>query len=150
VDLCRSSRFRAAQAIYDPGMISYDRRALTRLPAADLTATIWLGYRAGRIKAAAIEFNRYGMAVRTSQPLPAHGSVELTLECGGTVIHGVVAAIHNCGVLAEGGYRCGLQFRTDAPTQFDRDHIRRALANIEEMLTRNEVTSTQTAQLTVT
>jgi hypothetical protein len=131
-------------------MASSERRSLSRLPADELIATLWLGYRQGRIKATALEFNRHGMAVRTEHPLPAHGTVELALECRSIRIQHVVAVIHNCRSLLDGGYRCGLQFRTDARTQFDREKIRSGLSLLEEMLSVSAVESAGDAGVGVT
>jgi len=111
-----------------------DRRVLKRLPAGEVAVTLRLGYRLGRVPAVVLDFNRHGMAVRTEQPLPSHGTVDLALECRSVRITGVVAVIHNCRVLGDGGYRCGLQFRTDDRTQLDRVHIRQALTRLEETL----------------
>jgi hypothetical protein len=111
-----------------------DRRARIRLPADEVVVTLRAGYRVGRVQARVLDFNRYGLSVRTDRPLPPDGTVDLSLALGAVHVSGVVAVIHNCRLLDDGCYRCGLQFRTDARAQFDRNQIRAALARLENAL----------------
>jgi hypothetical protein len=122
-------------------MTATDRRERARFCATDLCATLRLGYRFGRVKASVLDFNRHGMSLVTDRPLPRHGTVDLALACESVRIDGVVAVIHNCRGLPDGTFRCGLQFRTDARTQFDRERIRTALHELESLL-RDEVVRT--------
>lgn len=110
-----------------------DRRDRARLPAKTLTATLRLQYRLTRVRAPVIDFNRYGMSLRLDRPLPNNGVVHLALVCDAIEIRGIVGVIHNCRALGNDGYRCGVQFRTEAQTQLDRDQTREALAGLERL-----------------
>src|SRR5512139_1854299 len=99
-------------------MSSTDRRDTPRVPAQELSATLRLRYRLARIEATALDFNRHGMSLRTDRPLPEHGAIDLALDFGTIRIEGIVAVIHNCRELGDGSFRCGVQFRTDAHSQF--------------------------------
>jgi len=94
-------------------------------------ATIGVRFPWPRITADVLDFNRYGMSLRLARPLATNQTVDIELDFGVLHIEGVVGVIHNCRSLRDGGYRCGIQFRTGAATQLDRNQIRSQLAGLE-------------------
>lgn len=108
-----------------------ERRQHPRCETRGLTATIGQAFRWNRITADVLDYNRYGMSLRLTRPLATDQTIDIELDFGTMHIAGVVGVIHNCRGLRDGGYRCGIQFRTGARTQLDRNQIRAQLARLE-------------------
>lgn len=110
-----------------------DRRAWPRLDASPLTAS--LRVRGGLIhrRVVALDFNRYGIALRCAQPLERDRRVYLTLCCAEVQVQNVVGVVHNCLALG-GAFRCGIRFRPGSALQLDRLRVEDQLARLEQAL----------------
>ena len=87
--------------------------------------------RFGVIPAEALDFNRFGIAVRTTRPMGRDRPVFMSLRCGAVQIHSVVGVVHNC--VREGRhFRCGIRFRLGSALQLDRQRVEALLARLEE------------------
>lgn len=111
-----------------------DRRVHPRRASHGLSATIGQGFRFRRVIAEVLDFNRHGMSLRMARALPATEPIEIALEFENVHIDGLVGVIHNCRSLADGSVRCGIQFRTGARTQLDRNAVREKLVRLEKAL----------------
>jgi hypothetical protein len=96
-----------------------------------LSATIGQRFRWGRVTADVLDFNRHGMSVRLPRPLPGNQPLEIQLDFGDLHIPDIVGVIHNSRCLRDGSVRYGVQFRTGARTQLDRNAVRAQLARLE-------------------
>lgn len=80
-----------------------------------------------------LDFNRFGAALKTEQPLAKDKQLFITLKHPEVILPGVVGVVHNC-IRENDGYRCGIQFRTRSDLQLDKDRIESALARLERLL----------------
>ncbi len=111
-----------------------ERRAHARLAGVvRLSAQLRCRGQIGQIPVRVLDFNRHGLAVRCERPLPKDQVVFLALAHGERVLERVVGVVHNCFSL-EGGYRCGIRFRTQSRLQFDRETVESGLAELESAL----------------
>lgn len=115
-----------------------DRRVYPRRASRGLSATIGQGFSFRRTIAEVLDFNRHGMSLRMAHALPATEPVEIALDFDNLHIDGLVGVIHNCRSLADGSVRCGIQFRTGARTQLDRNAVREKLVRLEKALAANQ------------
>ena len=122
-----------------------DRRPTPRRSSRGLTATIGQRFRLRRIIADVLDFNRHGMSLKMERPLPTEHPIDIELDFGDLHIEGIVGVIHNCRCLDEGGYRCGIQFRTSARTQLDRNLVRQQLTRLELALLSNRGVALETS-----
>jgi hypothetical protein len=112
-----------------------DRRAIPRFPVTGMTATLRVSGRFSRHDATVIDFNREGATLLLSEPVSASRPIYLSLAKPPLRLDGIVGAIHNCRPAADGGYRCGVQFRTRSLLQLDRESTERELIRLEISLT---------------
>jgi hypothetical protein len=113
-----------------------ERRAVPRFTGQDMKVSVRQQGRIARTHSTALDFNRFGVAVLTQGPLEKAKPVFLTLECRGLQLENVVGVVHNC-IAQDGGYRCGIQFRTQSTLQFDRNLVERTLQQLEIELLAN-------------
>lgn len=109
-----------------------DRRQTPRSPAAALSVTLRPKGRIGSMTAEAVDFNRYGIAVRAAQALTLEQPVFLNLACEDVRVDQIVGIVHNCLRLGE-AYRIGIRFRLNSPLQRDRPLIERQLSCLEAL-----------------
>lgn len=110
-----------------------ERRNVPRFNGHDLKVSVRQRGRIARTHSTAVDFNRFGVAVLTRDPLEKSKPVFLTLECRGVKLENVVGVVHNC--IAQGDeYRCGIQFRTQSTLQFDRNLVEQTLLQLEAEL----------------
>ena len=108
-----------------------ERRGRPRLPgSAGLSAELRIKGRMGQFSVQVLDFNRFGLAACCQRPLPKDQIVFLTLSDGERLLQRVIGVVHNC-LSMDGGYRCGIRFRTQSALQFDREEVESALAALE-------------------
>ncbi len=107
-----------------------ERRALPRLPAEGMLVRVRRKGRIGRLEGIARDYNRHGIGLVLDQPLPKDATVYISMVCGDDRLENVIGIVHNCLAL-DGGYRCGIQFRTTSHLQMDRCAIELALTQLE-------------------
>ena len=109
-----------------------DRRTLPRFTG-DMKVSLRQRGRIARTPSTVVDFNRFGIALLTHDPLEKSKPIFLTLECNGVQLDNVVGVVHNC--IAQGDdYRCGIQFRTRSTLQFDKNLVERTLQQLEMAL----------------
>ncbi len=108
-----------------------DRRSQPRFAPQALSAFLRLKGELGRTTVGVLDFNRHGLAVQCDRPLPKEAHVFLSLDDGETQLERVIGVVHNCLTL-DGGYRCGIRFRTQSRLQFDREVVEARLRELEE------------------
>lgn len=106
-----------------------ERRTLPRFTG-NMKVSLRQRGRIARIHSTVVDFNRFGIALLTRDPLEKSKPVFLTLECGGVQLDNVVGVVHNC-ITQEDGYRCGIQFRTRSTLQFDKNLVEHTLHQLE-------------------
>ena len=112
----------------------HERRQRPRLPCPDLSVVVRPRGRLVGTAVRALDFNRFGIAVQTTQPLPRDRALFLRLAGRGVRLDNLVAVVHNC--VREGEfYRCGIRFRTGSELQMDRLHVEYLLSRLEDTLT---------------
>ncbi|MGE0622546.1 MAG: PilZ domain-containing protein [Pseudomonadales bacterium] len=111
----------------------HDRRSEPRYRGLRLCAQLRLKGQLSRSAVEVLDFNRYGLAVRSERPLPKDQIVFLSLDDGEQVLDRVIGIVHNC-LVQEGGYRCGIRFRTQSSLQFDRELVEMRLRSLERAL----------------
>lgn len=107
-----------------------DRRQTTRHSAAHISVAVRPRGRLTTLGAEAVDFNRYGIAVYTDQPLDREQCVFLTLACGDVRVSQLVGIVHNC-VRQGDRFRCGIRFRLSSGLQRDRSMAERRLSLLE-------------------
>jgi hypothetical protein len=95
-----------------------------------MVACVRLKGQLARVPVEVIDFNRHGLAIRCTRPLPKDSLVFLSLNAGEQVLDRVVGVVHNCLGMDE-GFRCGIRFRTQSDLQFDREMVEAQLATLE-------------------
>lgn len=111
----------------------HDRRSDPRYLGLRLCAHLRLKGQLGRLPVEVLDFNRHGLAVRSERALPKDGIVFLSLDDGEQILERVIGVVHNC-LEQDGGYRCGIRFRTQSSLQFDREFVERRLRALERTL----------------
>ncbi|MEM9620401.1 MAG: PilZ domain-containing protein [Pseudomonadota bacterium] len=107
-----------------------ERRSKPRIPTESLVVSVRRKGRINRLVGLAINFNRYGVAIVLDQPLNKDSTVYLALSHGDTHVDELIGVVHNC-ISQDQGYRCGIQFRTQSPMQFDREMVESRLRQLE-------------------
>jgi hypothetical protein len=110
-----------------------DRRRDSRLDGTGLAVTLRPRGRLGALPADAVDFNRYGIAVQTDQPLSKDRTVYLSLRCGDLRVDHLVGVVHNC-VRQGVRYRSGIRFRPSSELQRDRVRVQELLSCLESSL----------------
>ncbi len=110
-----------------------ERRALPRLPAEHMLVRVRRKGRIGRIEGVAQDYNRHGIGLVLDKPFPKDTTVYITMVSGDKRLENVIGVVHNC-LEVDGGYRCGIQFRTTSHLQMDRRAVEQALAQFEQIL----------------
>jgi len=123
----------------------HERRRHPRYPTASLPVRVRKKGRFATLDGMAADFNRHGMGLIIDQPLPKDSVVFLTIADGCTRIKNVRGVVHNC-CATPAGYRCGVQFRTDSPQQFDGGTVSQQLLMLESRLV-NDLPSQWTHRL---
>ena len=108
-----------------------DRRSQPRFAPQTLSALLRLKGELGRTTVSVLDFNRHGLAIQCDRPLPKEARVFLSLDDGETQLERVIGVVHNCLAL-DGGYRCGIRFRTQSKLQFDREAVEASLEELED------------------
>ncbi len=111
----------------------HDRRSQPRFRGLHLTAQLRLKGQFGRTPVQVLDFNRHGLAVRSDRPLPKDQVVFLSLDDGQQTLDRVIGVVHNC-LDQDGGFRCGILFRTQSSLQFDREMVEKQLRVMERTL----------------
>jgi len=111
----------------------HDRRSEPRYHGSGLCAQLRLKGQLGWSSVEVLDFNRYGLAVRSDRPLPKDQIVFLSLDDGEQALERVIGVVHNCLIL-DVGYRCGIRFRTQSSLQFDREIVEKRLRALERAL----------------
>lgn len=109
-----------------------DRRQGPRFGAAGLDVALRRRGRFGAIAARALDFNRHGIAVSTTQPISKDRPVYLSLRCGAVCVDNVVGVVHNC-VRQGNRFRCGIRFRLGSALQRDRRKVEALLQHLESV-----------------
>ena len=110
-----------------------ERRTNPRFSGEDMQVLVRQRGRMARAQSRVVDFNRFGIALITSERLEKNKPLFLTLTCHGVHLENVVGVLHNCIAHAD-GYRCGIQFRTQSTLQFDRNFVERTLSRLEQEL----------------
>ena len=116
----------------DPALIR-DRRTFPRVTSDDLQVGLRRRGHLGQLHGSVLDFNRHGVAVLMARPLPTdqeNHEVVVSLRHGESRVDNIIGVVHTC-FSQEGGFRCGIQFRTQSRRQFDREQIETALLNLE-------------------
>lgn len=116
-----------------PAQPPLERRQAPRLQAEGLAVTLRPRGRLGALAADAVDFNRYGIAVHTDQPLAKDRTVYLSLRCGDVRLDHLVGVVHNC-VRQGRRYRSGIRFRPSSELQHDRARVQELLGWLESCL----------------
>jgi len=111
-----------------------DRRALPRIPVVGMTATVRVSGRFVRQSATVVDFNREGATLRLDTALRTEKPVYVSVSKPPLHLDSIVGVIHNCRPAEDGGFRCGVQFRTGSRLQFDREATEAMLREIERTL----------------
>lgn len=112
---------------------SDDRRRAARVDGECIDVALRPRGRLIALSAEAVDFSRYGIAVRTDQPLDKDRTVYLNLRCGSVRLDNLVGVVHNC-VRRGGRYRSGIRFRPSSELQHDRTRVEELLAALEVAL----------------
>jgi hypothetical protein len=107
-----------------------ERRQTARYEATGLSVLVRPKGKLTTLDARALDFNRYGIAVHTSQPLTREQPVYLSLGLGDVRVNQLVGIVHNCVRQGE-RYRCGIRFRLSSGLQRDRQLTERRLSCLE-------------------
>ena len=83
-----------------------------------------------RLRAQAVDFNRYGIAVLTDVALKLQKTVYISLRCGDLRLDNLAGVVHNC-CTQEQSYRSGIQFRIHAELKTDRPLVEAILTSLE-------------------
>ena len=111
----------------------HDRRSQPRYQGPGLCAQLRLKGQLSRTSVDVLDFNRHGLAVRSERPLPKDQIVFLSLDDGNQTVERVVGVVHNC-LDQDGGFRCGIRFRTQSSLQFDRELVEQHLRALERAM----------------
>lgn len=109
-----------------------ERRELSRVNAEGFQVELRIQGRLARLQAQAVDFNRYGIAVVTESPLKERKKVYVTLRFGDLQLDNLIGVVHNC-CQHQGGFRCGIRFKTHAELQTDRALVEALLTSMEDM-----------------
>lgn len=112
---------------------SIERRRNPRLAVTPLGVVVRVRGRLGTIQAAALDFNRHGIAVLTSQALGKDRTVFVSLQWEDVRLENLVGVVHNC-TRQEGQFRNGIRFRPLSDLQRDRRKVEVLLAGLEAAL----------------
>lgn len=111
-----------------------DRRWVPRYQSKLLTVQL---RRRGSLRRAlvnALDFNRFGIAVRSARPLNLDGFVYLELSYPDQDCDlNVVGVVHNC-VRQEDQFRCGIRFRPRSSLQKHPERVEGQLLNLERLM----------------
>ena len=115
-----------------------ERRTQPRFPGERIGVTLRVRGRWTKQSAEVIDFNRFGMSVLVERPLDPSKALCLSLQLGPIRLPDLRAVVHNCRMSAgrvdgKSRYRCGIQFRTDAKDQFDRNEVEHLLETMEKL-----------------
>jgi len=111
-----------------------EKRASARLLATGLTLQVSLNGHRMKTPLSVLNYNRNGIAFISSEYLDCSQKVRLSIELENNHVGPIEAAVHNCRKIKSGEFRCGVQFRTDAPNQLDRHKIMLGLILLEDAL----------------
>lgn len=117
-----------------------ERRELPRVSAEGFQVDLRPQGRLARMQAQAVDFNRYGIAVVTTTALKERKKVYVTLRLGDLQLDSLVGVVHNC-CQHEGGFRCGIRFKTHAELQTDRALVESLLTSMEQLASALEPSS---------
>jgi len=109
-----------------------DRRELPRIRADAIEVEVRPQGRLARMRARAVDFNRYGVAVLTEVPLKLQKTVYITLRCGDLRLDNLVGVVHNC-CAQDQSYRSGIRFRIHAELKTDRPLVEAVLTSLESL-----------------
>ena len=107
-----------------------DRRRKPRHDVEGLLVCVRRKGRLAKLIGMAVDFNRFGLAVVTDQPLSRETLVYLSITTPMAKIDNVIGVVHNC-ISQDTGYRCGIQFRTASPLQDEPSRIEHELTQLE-------------------
>ncbi|MEZ5557409.1 MAG: hypothetical protein R3E86_02535 [Pseudomonadales bacterium] len=107
-----------------------DRRSLPRLPSVGIEVGLRPKGRLTRLSARALDFNRFGIAVCTDEPLKQHRTVYVSLRCGTVRLDNLPGVVHNC-TPQDGEFRSGIRFRTHDQLATDRQALEHSLLRLE-------------------
>ncbi len=110
-----------------------ERRQATRISRPPLTVRMRERNRFRWTPVECIDFNRHGMAIAATRPLPEGTRLSIALEALELRIEAIHAVVHNCRQI-HGSWRCGLQFRPDPPETRDGIATARLLSDLEKRL----------------
>lgn len=113
----------------------HDRRSQPRYRGLGVCAQLRLKGQLNRTPVEVLDFNRYGLAVRSERPLPKEQIVFLSIDDGEHCLDRVIGIVHNC-LDQDDGFRCGIRFRTQSSLQFDRELVESRLHALERVLAR--------------
>ena len=107
-----------------------ERRHQPRYPSDGLMVYVRKKGRFAQLEGLATDFNRHGLALVIDQPLPKDALVYVSLASGDLRVTDVLGVVHNC-CSCPGGYRCGIQFRTNSDLQLDQALTEQELCILE-------------------
>ena len=110
-----------------------DRRTGFRHATDGLLAEVRQRGRLARLTGMAVDFNRFGMALITDQPLPHDCQVYINLIGYGHSVLDLVGVVHNC-TSTQIGFRCGIQFRPSSELQNDASRAMESLSKLEQVI----------------
>ncbi len=111
-----------------------DRRELPRIRTDEIEVDVRPQGRLVRLRAQAVDFNRYGVAVLTDVPLKLQKTVYISLRCGDLRLDNLAGVVHNC-CPQEHSYRSGIQFRIHAELKTDRPQVEALLTSLDSSST---------------
>lgn len=123
-----------------PTPSALERRKTSRLHLDGVHVLVRRKGRLARMMGIVVDFNRYGLAIVTDQPLNKEAVVYLSIVSAETRIDNIVGVVHNC-VTSESAYRCGIQFRTGSPLQDERNLTEQRLKQLEQDFMRQPVSA---------
>ena len=107
-----------------------ERRSFPRLAGQKLEVTVRQRGQLARSSAAVMDFNRFGIALLAERAFTKDRQVFISLRLDELILDNVVGVVHNCHP-HEGGYRCGIQFRTRSALQLDQNLVEAVLMRLE-------------------
>ena len=110
-----------------------ERRALPRLPAENMLVRVRRKGRIRRLEGIAKDYNRHGIGLVLDKPIAKDATVYVSMASADERLENVIGVVHNCFAV-DGGYRCGIQFRTTSHLQMDRSGVEQALTQFEQSL----------------
>jgi hypothetical protein len=107
-----------------------DRRTSNRYTSGDIKVSLRPRGHFQNVEAEVVDFNRYGIAIVTEQPLPMDRFVFITMQCGDIRAEKVVGVVHN-SMRHDNGFRCGIRFRPQSKLQQDPEEVEGKLTAME-------------------